>query len=680
MNPPKAKKIEKILSIHGHERKDPYYWLNNRDDEEVINYLNEENEYTRHMLQSTGAFQENLYQEIVGRIKQDDRSVPYQLDGDWFYSRFEEGQEYPFFCRKTGSLEADEEVLLNVNELAEGHNFYQVGGLSLSPDKQWLAFGEDTIGRRIYTIRFKHLETGEIIEEAIRNTTGSAVWANDNTTLFYTVKDETLRPYQVYKYKFQQRQSDTLVYQEDDATFVTFAYKSKSKKYIIIGSGATLSDEYRLISADRPDDEFTIFHPRERELEYSIAHHDNSFYVLTNWKAQNFRLMRTTETATGKENWEEVIPHRQDTQLETIDLFADYMVLSERSNGLTHLRVMNLKHGDDYYISFEEEAYTVYTGTNRDINSDTLRFVYTSLTTPTSVYDFNMTTQSRVLMKEQEVMGGYNKNDYVTRRYHAKATDGTDVPLTLVHRKDLDTAKTNPLLLYGYGSYGITIDPTFSSVRLSLLDRGFIFVIAHIRGGQLLGRPWYEDGKMFTKKNTFTDFIDVAEFLIGKNYTEPEKLFAYGGSAGGLLMGAVINMRPDLFKGVVASVPFVDVVTTMLDDSIPLTTGEYDEWGNPNIKDQYDYILSYSPYDNVVSQHYPNLLVTTGLHDSQVQYWEPAKWVAKLREVKKDDNLLLLYTDMHTGHSGPSGRFAQFRETSLKYTFLLYIAGKITST
>lgn len=675
---PVAKKIARTLKNHGHERLDNYYWLNNREDENVIAYLNEENAYREAIMADTVDFQKTLFNEMVGRIKKDDSSVPYKLDGWYYYTRFEGDKEYPLYCRKEDSLNAPEQIMLDVNLLAEGKIYCQVASISVSPDKKTIAFGLDTVGRRVYTIHFKNLETGQILPETIENTTGSATWAADNKTLFYGRKNEqTLRSEFILKHKFGAGIIDTEVYHETDEAFSTFVYKSKSKDFIIIGSSSTVSDEYRFVSATTPDEDFSVFQPRERNLEYGMAHFNNQWYIRTNYQnATNFKIMRCPINATQKENWVDLIAHRSLVFVEGIELFHDFFVLEERANGLTQMRIERWDTGEQHYLDFGEETYTAYTGSNADFNTVELRYGYTSLTTPSSVIEYNMASRSKVVLKEQEVVGGYNKELYTGKRIWAKATDGTMVPISLVYKNELRDAKHgNPLLLYGYGSYGITIDASFSSTRLSLLDRGFVYAIAHIRGGQYLGRQWYDDGKLLKKENTFTDFIACADELIAEKYTSPSKLFAMGGSAGGLLMGAVINMRPELFKGIIAAVPFVDVVTTMLDDSIPLTTGEYDEWGNPNEKEYFEYMLRYSPYDNIEAKDYPAMLITTGLHDSQVQYWEPAKWIAKLREMRSNKNVpLLMFCNMDTGHGGASGRFESYKETAMEYAFLLDLA------
>ncbi len=672
---PVAKIIPKSLEKHNETRIDNYFWLNDRENPEVIDYLNKENTYYDAMTAHTKDFQKELFEEMKGRIKEDDQSVPYLYNGYYYITRFEKGQDYPIYSRKKGSLSANEEILFNCNDLAKGHSYFQLGGLSVSPDNKFASFGIDIVGRRIYTIQIKNLETGEILSDKIENATGNSVWANDNKTIFYTRQDKvTLRSDKVFKHKLAtDAADDVLVFNEKDDTFNVSVSKEKSRKYIVIGSGSTLTTEYRILNSDTPDGEFVVFQPRVRGLEYSISHFGDSFYILTNKdKATNFKLMKTPENATAKENWKDIIAHRKDVLLEDIEIFRNYLVVEERSNGLNHIRIMPWSGAGEYYLPFGSETYNAYTTTNVDFDTDILRYSYQSLATPSSVIDFNMKTKEKEIKKEQEVLGGkFDKNNYIEERVWATATDGTKVPISLVYRKGLKKDGNNPLLLYAYGSYGVTMDTYFSSTRLSILDRGFVFAIAHIRGGEDLGRQWYEDGKLLKKKNTFTDFIDCSKFLIQEKYTSPKHLYAEGGSAGGLLMGAVVNMAPELYNGVIAQVPFVDVITTMLDDTIPLTTGEYDEWGNPNVKKYYDYMLSYSPYDNVKAQKYPNMFVSTGLHDSQVQYWEPAKWVAKLRTQKTNDTVLYLNTNMDAGHGGASGRFEALKELAKEYSFLL---------
>ena len=672
---PLAKIIPTVLEKHGDTRVDNYFWLNKRENPEVIDYLNQENSYYEAMTADTKGFQKELFEEMKSRIKEDDESVPYLYNGYYYITRFEIGKDYPIYSRKKGSLAAAEEILFNCNDLAKGHSYFQLGGLSISSDNKFASFGVDTIGRRIYTIQVKNLETGEILSDKIENATGSSVWANDNKTIFYTKQDEvTLRSDKVFKHKLNTNSDqDVLVFFEKDDTFNVSVGKEKSKKYIVIGSGSTLTTEYRILNSDTPDAEFKVFQPRVRGLEYSISHFGDSFYILTNNdKATNFKLMKTPESATAKANWVDVIAHRDDVLLEDIEIFKNYLVVEERSNGLNHIRIMPWSGKGAYYLPFGSETYNAYTTTNVDFDTDILRYSYQSLATPSSVIDFNMQTKEKEVKKEQQVLGGkFDKNNYIEERVWATATDGTKVPISMVYKKGLKKDGTNPVLLYAYGSYGVTMDTYFSSTRLSILDRGFVFAIAHIRGGEDLGRQWYEDGKLLKKKNTFTDFIDCSKYLIQEKYTSPEHLYAEGGSAGGLLMGAVVNMAPELYHGVIAQVPFVDVISTMLDDTIPLTTGEYDEWGNPNDKKYYKYMLSYSPYDNVTPQKYPNMYVSTGLHDSQVQYWEPAKWVAKLRTLKKGDTVLYLNTNMDAGHGGASGRFEALKELAKEYSFLL---------
>ena len=683
-----APTAEKIADTLTGNRIDNYYWMKLSDEQKnaeqkddqaqkVVNYLTAENDYLKAKMEHTEALQKKLYDEMVGRIKQTDESVPYKDNGYWYYTRYEEGKEYPIYCRKKETLANAEEILLNVNEMAAGHDYYSITGLSVSENNNLLAFAEDSVSRRRYTVYVKDLRSGKLIEAPIPNTEGYVTWANDNKTYFYTKKDSvTLRSRWIIRHKVGSGfANDEVVSEEKDETFYTNIYKTKSKKFLVIGAGSTLTNHYQILDANTPDGKFKEFTPRERGLEYSIDHYKDKFYVVTNWDALNFRLMETPDTKTTKSNWKDKIAHRQDTLLEGIEIFKDYMVLSERANANTLMRIIDQKTGSHYYLNFGEPAYTIYPSINIDFDTDLLRYGYTSMTTPSSTYDYNMKTKERKLLKQQEVVGGYNPEEYQTERLWATATDGTQIPISIVYKKGMKKDGNNPTMLYGYGSYGASMSPTFSSTRLSLLNRGFVYAIAHIRGGQEMGRQWYEDGKMFKKKNTFTDFINCSEFLISEKYTNPEKLFASGGSAGGLLMGAVVNMRPDLYKGVIAAVPFVDVVTTMLDESIPLTTGEFDEWGNPASPESYMYMLNYSPYDQVKPQAYPNMLVTTGFHDSQVQYWEPAKWVAKLREMKTDTNTLLLRTNMETGHGGTTGRFKVYKEAAQEYAFVLDLAG-----
>ncbi len=673
---PQAAKIEKVFNEHGNTRIDNYYWLNQREDTAVLNYLKAENDYLAKVMEHTIGLQEKLYDEIVGRIKKDDSTLPAYKNGYWYYTKYIEGGEYPIYCRKEGTLDADEQVMLDGNKMAEGHSYFTITGTSVSPDNKMLVYGVDTVSRRKYTLYFKDLETGETLKENIPITSGRATWAKDNKTIFFATKDEeTLRTDRIHQYQVGNPDSKEEVYYEADNTFSIGVGKTLSGKYLVIGAYSTLSSEYRILAADNPQGEFQIFAEREEDHLYDIAHHEHKFYILSNKGAKNFKVMSTTEDATSGENWQEVIAHRPETLVEGITTFKNYMVIEERTNALNQIRIINLGNNDEHYIQFDEQAYMAYTTGNREYNSNTLRFGYQSMTTPATTYDYKMETKERELKKQQEVIGDFDPANYVTERVVAGARDGVQVPITMVYKKGLEKDGANPTLLYAYGSYGATMDPYFSSVRLSLLDRGFIYAVAHVRGGQMMGREWYEDGKMFNKKNTFYDFIDCGKYLIKEGYTARDELFAMGGSAGGLLMGAIVNIEPDMFKGVVAAVPFVDVITTMMDESIPLTTGEYDEWGNPNIKEQYEYILSYSPYDNVEAKNYPNILVTTGLHDSQVQYFEPAKWVAKLRELKTDNNILILDTNMDVGHGGASGRYERYKRTALEYAFILDLAG-----
>ncbi len=689
---PQAKKIEKKLTVHGDTRVDNYFWMRlsdeqkeakNPDDQtqDVLDYLNAENDYLDVQLKHTEAFQENLFNEMVGRIKQDDASVPYMKNGYMYYVRYEKGADYAFYCRKKGGDSGKEEIMLNGPKMAEGTSYFAISGRSVSPDNKLIAYGVDLVSRREYTIHVKNLETGELLKDKITNTEGGAVWANDNKTFFYVKKDPvTLRSFQIYKHVLgTDQKEDKLVFEEKDETFGCFVYKTKSNDYIMIGSYQTLSSEYRFLDANDPNGKWKVIQPRERNHEYSVSHYGDHFYIVTNdGNAQNFKLMRTPVSKTEKENWTEVVAHRKDVLLEDIDIFKSYYVLSERKNGLNMLRIIPWGSSPDQgsYIQFDDPAYTAYTSTNLEFNTDVLRYGYTSLTTPNTIYDFNMKTGERVIKKRSEVLDkDFAPDKYASERIFATARDGVKVPISIVYKKGTKLDGSAPLLLYAYGSYGSSMDAYFSSSRLSLLNRGFIFAIAHIRGGQEMGRHWYEDGKLLKKKNTFYDFIDCGKFLTEKNYTSPEHLYAMGGSAGGLLMGAIINMEPKLWNGVIAAVPFVDVVSTMLDESIPLTTGEFDEWGNPKNEEYYHYMKSYSPYDNVQKMDYPNLLITTGYWDSQVQYWEPAKWIAKLREYKTDNNMLLMKCNMDVGHGGASGRFERLKEVALEYAFLLNLEG-----
>ncbi len=682
MKPPVAKKIPVRLIKHNHVRVDNYFWLNERENPEVIDYLNKENEYYNQSTAHTKEFQKELFEEIKSRIKEDDESVPYKYNGYWYLVKFKKGGDYPIYVRKKANLDAEEELLFDCNEMAKDYTYFNLTGLSISPNNKLVSFGVDTVSRRQYTIQIKNLETGEIYSEKIENTTGGSTWANDNETLFYTRKDPvTLRSCKIFKHRLSSEvENDELVYFEEDETFTTHISKSKSKKFLTISSQSTDSTEYQILEADNPSGKFRIFHPRTDKLEYYISHYNNHFYILNNGnKSTNFKLSKTLENKTDFSNWSDIILHREDTLLEDIEIFKNYLVLNERTNGLNKIRIMSWNENEDYYLPFDSETYTAYTSTNVDFETDVLRYNYNSLTTPNSTIDFNMKTKEKTIMKEQDVLGGkFNKENYIEKRIWATADDGVKIPISIVYKKGIKKDGNTPLLLYAYGSYGSTIDPYFSSIRLSLLDRGFIYAIAHVRGGEYLGRTWYEGGRLLNKKHTFTDFIACSRYLIKEKYTSPEHHYAMGGSAGGLLVGAVINEAPNLYKGVIAAVPFVDVVTTMLDDTIPLTTGEYNEWGNPNKKEYYEYIKSYSPYDNVGDKEYPNILITTGLHDSQVQYWEPAKWIAKLRQYNKSDNKMFLKTNMETGHGGASGRFEALKEYAEEFAFLLNLEGMLS--
>ena len=691
LTPPMAKKTPFEMTEHGDTRVDNYYWMRLSDEQknapdstrdqqtkDVLDYLNAENAYTKSMLAHTDAFQAKLFEEMKGRIKETDQSVPVKQDGYWYYTRYEAGKDYAFNCRKKDSMETGtEEILVNGPEMAAGHDYWALGGLDVSEDNAILVYSEDLVSRRIYNASFRNIQTNEMLSDKIEGIAGCPVWANDNKTLFYVKKDPTtLREFQIWRHTLGTAQAnDALVFEEKDEEFSCFVYKTKSKKYMVIGSNQTLSNEYRVLSADAPVGEFKVIQPRERNLEYGIDHYGDRFYITTNLEAKNFRLMSCPETATTKENWQEVIAHRADVLLEGIEIFKDYLVVQERKEGLNQIRVIRWDNKSEYYVEFQDPTYAAGVGANPEFETDVLRYGYSSLTTPASTYDFNMTNKDRTLMKQQEIVGGHDPSQYNSERLYAKATDGTMVPISLVYKKGTRLDGSAPTLLYAYGSYGSNTDAGFSSARLSLLNRGFVFAIAHIRGGQEMGRHWYEDGKLLKKKNTFTDFINCAEHLIANNYTSKEKLFAMGGSAGGLLMGAIVNMRPDLWRGIVNAVPFVDVITTMLDETIPLTTFEFDEWGNPKNKEYYDYMKSYSPYDNIENKNYPNILVTSGYWDSQVQYWEPAKYVAKLRDHKTDNNLLLFWCNMDAGHGGKSGRFEALKEVALEYAFMMDLVG-----
>ncbi len=671
---PRAEKINKIMTMHNHERIDEFYWLNERGNQKVIDYLNSENDYRNSYMEDYKDLENELFEEIKSRIKEDDSSVPYLDNGYYYYTRFEKGKQYPIYCRKKENLKNDEEILIDVNKMSQGHEYFRIGGIDISPNNKIMAYSVDTISRRLYTVHFKNLETGEKNTHTISNTSGGVSWANDNMTLFYNQKNtKTLRTEKVMRHSFNQNQKDEEVYFEKDDEFNLYSYKSKSGKYIIIVSGKTISDEIRFLNANEPNGDFKIFQKRVDGLEYSIDHLNDKWYVRTNINdSKNFKLMVCDEDKTSSDNWEEFIKHRKNVLLEGVEVFNDFFVITERENGQRRFNVISNKDGESHYIDFEEEVFSAYSSVNSEINSNTFRYGYSSMTTPNSTIEYDLIKKTKTVLKEAEILGGtFDKNNYESMLVWADARDGKKVPISLVFRKDTYKKGKNPLLLYGYGSYGSTNSAGFSSVRLSLLDRGFVYAIAHIRGSQYLGREWYEDGKMFNKKNTFWDFIDSAKYLGNNSFVDKDQIFAMGGSAGGLLMGAIANMEPEVFKGIVAAVPFVDVVTTMLDETIPLTTFEFDEWGDPKDEDSYYYMLSYSPYDQVEEKDYPAIFITTGYHDSQVQYFEPAKWIARLRDKRTNKEPLLMYCNMDAGHGGASGRFEAYKETAMEYAFLI---------
>jgi oligopeptidase B len=682
VKPPIAEKIEHMRNVHNDNVNDPYYWMidyfkKGKDSTKAVDYLKAENSYWEDIMKGSETLREKLFLEMKARIKEKDESVPFLKNGYYYYSKTETGKQYYKYCRKKGYLNGKEELLLDVDQMAEGKDYYAASGFSVSPDNTKMIFGVDEVSRRQYKLFLKDLITGKITDLGISNTSGAASWANDNKTIFYTRNnEETLLSEKIMRHQLgSNAMNDAVVYNEKDNTNYIGVGKSKNGKYIMIYSSATTSSEVRLLDANNALGEFAVFQPRMKNVLYDVTPLEDKFLITTNKDALNFKVMETPSNKTGVENWKDFIPHRSDVLMEGIEEFRNHLVFSERQNGLSQLVIMNRRTGKKEFLQFDETAYTVYASANPEYNTDNFRFGYTSMITPNSQYEQDLTLGKRTLLKQTEVLGGYNKTQYVTERINAKAADGTIIPVSIVYKKGLVKNSNNPVLLYAYGSYGSSMDATFNSSRLSLLDRGFIYAIAHIRGGQEMGRQWYEDGKLMKKKNTFTDFINVGEYLIAQKYTSTKHLYAQGGSAGGLLMGAVVNMKPELWNGVIAQVPFVDVINTMLDESIPLTTNEYDEWGNPNNIEAYNYMKSYSPYENIERKKYPNMLVTTGLHDSQVQYFEPAKWVAKLRDMKIDTNLLLLKTDMSFGHGGASGRFDYLKDVALNYAFLFKLEG-----
>lgn len=671
-NPPVAKIIPHADTTFSDVRIDNYFWLRERENPDVREYLEAENKYTERMMRHTKPLQETLYNEMVARIKETDESAPYRLGDYFYYSRTEEGKQYRVHCRKKGSLDAAEEVLLDENTLAEGHDYFRIGVFEISPDQNMLAWSVDTTGGEKYTIYIKNLQSGEVLPDRVPDTYYSLAWANDNRTLFYNTLDAAMRPYRLFRHTLgADTRDDALVYEEKDEKFFLEISRSKSGRYLFMDLRSQITSEIRFLNADTPRGKFKIITPRKNKVEYSVGHQGTYFYIRTNDGAVDFKLVRTPVNRTAHKYWQEIIPGRKNVTLSAMELFKDYLVVFEREQGLDKIRVKRVSDTEFTPLTFDEVDYSVWPLDNHEYKMETLRFGYSSLKTPRTVYDYDMNTKQRTLIKQQKVPGGYDPNQYVTERLFASATDGAKIPISLIYKKGLKKDGANPLYLYGYGSYGINIEPYFSVSRVSLLDRGFVYAIAHIRGSSTMGRMWYENGKLLHKKNTFTDFITSAGYLIKEQYTNPGKLSIAGGSAGGLLMGAVLNMRPDLFKAAAAHVPFVDVINTMLDPTLPLTVIEYEEWGNPHIEKYYRYMKSYSPYDNVQAKAYPNILITAGLNDPRVQYWEPAKWTAKLRALKTDTNLLLLKTNMGAGHGGASGRYSRLKEVAFEYAFIL---------
>jgi oligopeptidase B len=678
--PPVAAVRSHVVESPNGSRTDEYYWLrdDNRADKDVLGYIAAENAYKEAMSAHTQALEDKVYEEIVGRIKQDDSTVPYRLRGYWYYTRFETGKEYPIYARKAGTLDAPEQLMLDANPMAEGHGFFHIGATAIAPDNNLLAYGEDTIGRRQYALRFKDLATGETLPDRIDNVDPSFAWTADSKSVLYLEKDpETLLARRVRRHVLgTDPAQDPLVYEQDDESFYTGVQTTKDEKYVLINAQSTVSSEWRYARADDPALAFKLFYSRERDFEYYIDHLDGRWIIRTNWQAPNYRLMEAKVGEEGdRANWKEIVAHRQDAFIHAFDVFRDFLAIEERSDAIRKIRIRPWGGGKDFYIASDEPAYATSLGQNAEIDTNIVRYEYNSLTTPETIYDYDIRTGERQLMKRTPVLGGYDPANYRTELVWAVARDGAKVPVSIVYRVGFKKDGTTPMLQYGYGSYGATYDPTFSVARVSLLDRGFVFALAHIRGGQEMGRRWYDEGRLLNKKNTFNDFIDVTRFLVKQGYADPKRVSAIGGSAGGLLMGAVANLAPADYRAIVAQVPFVDVVTTMLDESIPLTTNEFDEWGNPKNKENYDYMLSYSPYDNVSRQAYPAMLVTTGLWDSQVQYWEPAKWVARLRARNTGKEPLLFRTTMEAGHGGKSGRFQRYREIAEEYAFILDQSG-----
>lgn len=669
--PPTVEKKPKEIVTHGDRRVDDYFWLREKENPQVLAYLEAENSYADAMMADTEKLQEKLYNELVSRIQETDLDAPVRKDNYFYYTRTEKGKQYPIYCRKLENMDAEEEIILDQNKLSEGLEFCNIGAFSVSPNHKLLAYSLDATGAELYTLHVKNLETGELLKDEIKNTYSSIQWANDNQTLFYATLDEARRPDKAFRHRLGALpEKDELVLHETDDSYYLSISKTRSKKFILLNLHSKVTSEVRVLDADNPDAELSVIEPRKQDVEYEVEHHQDQFFILTNLNAKNFQIMTAPVSSPGQANWKTFIEHNPDIKLDGVYAFSHHLVIAQRENGLEHLLVRNLDNNQEHRIQTDETAYSIWANANPMFDTQTFRFGYTSLVTPLSIYDYDLNSRARELMKQKEVLGGYDKSNYVVERLTAKAKDGVSVPISIVYKKGMQKDGTAPLYLYAYGSYGATIDPGFRSTRISLLDRGVVFAIAHIRGGGAMGRDWYENGKYLKKKNTFTDFIASAEHLIAEKYTNPQKLIISGGSAGGLLMGAVINMRPELFHAAIASVPFVDVLNTMLDPTIPLTVIEYEEWGNPNNEEYYHYMKSYSPYDNVEAKNYPNILITAGLNDSRVQYWEPAKWTAKLRALKTDSNVLLLKTEMGAGHGGPSGRYDYLKKVAFEFAFV----------
>lgn len=679
MKPPIAPQKDYAYTIHGDQIEDNYFWLRDKDDPEVINYLSAENAYTEFVLNDYQQVREDLFQELKSRIKEDDSSPPAKSDNYYYYSRVETGKQYSISCRKKDSLEADEQIILDSNELAEGLSYFSLGVFNISLNHEILAYSTDTDGSERYTIFFKDLATGELLPDRLENTYYSSAWASDHQSFYYVVLDDNLRPYRIYRHRLGTPQTaDELLYEEESAQFFLGLDQSQDDRYIFLAVDGKITSEVYFLSADDPSGKFQLIAPRQRGVEYDVTYHEGYFYILTNESAPNFKVMRTAISNYDRAEWTEFLAHDPEVLLEGISEFKDYLIISDRYQGLERLRIYYFSDGHIHNMQFDDPTYAVFGSANYEYDTHILRFGYSSLVMPSTIYDYDLTTHTKSIVKQDEIPSGYDPNLYTSERIYATSHDGTAVPISLVYAKSLVKDGTNPLYLYGYGSYGLSLDAYFSSKRLSLLERGFVWAMAHIRGGSEMGRHWYEDGKFLHKKNTFLDFVSCAEHLIRDNYTSVQKIVISGGSAGGLLVGAVLNLRPELFKAAIANVPFVDVLNTMLDDSLPLTQTEYDEWGNPHDRQFYEYMRSYSPYDNVSAKDYPNLLITAGLNDPRVTYWEPAKWTAKLRSMKTDHNLLLLKTNMDAGHSGASGRYEYLKEVALEYTFILLVFGLLT--